>query len=146
MPGARLVNPFNTSQVATVLGDALENEGPNFETFAHMSRFVNENTSLFWAKRFLTRLEHLSGDPHHEAKLLRINEEPVLGLVKNARSPLVFLDYDGTLRSYVINPKEAVPDARIRGGTSAVTCQGTAVAEALPRARTAPGSKVVYGA
>ncbi|NLE86972.1 MAG: bifunctional alpha,alpha-trehalose-phosphate synthase (UDP-forming)/trehalose-phosphatase [Myxococcales bacterium] len=113
MPGARLVNPFNTSQVATVLGDALENEGPNFETFAHMSRFVNENTSLFWAKRFLTRLEHLSGDPHHEAKLLRINEEPVLGLVKNARSPLVFLDYDGTLRSYVINPKEAVPDARI---------------------------------
>lgn len=113
MPGARLVNPFNTSQVANVLAEALETDGPNTESFSHMARFVNENTSIFWARRFLSQLEQLSGDPLHQTKLLRVTEEPVLSMVQRAKRPLVFLDYDGTLRSYVINPKEAVPSERI---------------------------------
>src|SRR5690606_23531655 len=100
MPGARLVNPFNTSQVAAVLAEVLDNEGPNTEAFSHMAGFVNENTAHYWARRFLSRLEQLTGDPHHEAKLLKVTEEPVHSMVKEAKSPLVFLDYDGTLRSY----------------------------------------------
>jgi trehalose 6-phosphate synthase/phosphatase len=34
-------------------------------------------------------------------------------MIESAKRPLVLLDYDGTLRSYVINPHEAVPDKRI---------------------------------
>ncbi len=113
MPGSRLVNPFNTSQVANVLADALENDGPNMESFSHMSKFVHENTAMAWAQRFLDRLETFTGDPQHPATLLRVGEDPVRSMVEKAKKPLVFLDYDGTLRSYVINPKEAVPDERI---------------------------------
>ncbi len=112
MPGARLVNPFNTSQVASVLCEALESDGSS-ESFAHMARFVSENTALFWATSFLAKLDQVRGDPLHEAKLLKVDEEPVRSLVTEAKAPLVLLDYDGTLRAYVVNPKEAAPDERI---------------------------------
>ncbi len=112
LPGARLVNPFNTSQVASVLHEALENDGSS-ESFSHMARFVGENTALFWAKSFLAELEQVRGDPHHVSKVLKVSEEPVRSLVKAARDPLVLLDYDGTLRAYVTTPKDAVPDERI---------------------------------
>lgn len=113
LPGARLVNPFNTHQVAQVLADALVENSPHHDTFAHMERFVEENTSMVWAERFIAKLETFSGDRSREARILRVNEEPVRRLVSQAERPLFLLDYDGTLRSYVINPKEAVPDQRI---------------------------------
>jgi len=113
LPGARLVNPFNTHQVAQAMAHALEDDGPHHETFAHMLRFVDENTSARWAEMFLEKLEVFAGDQSREAKVLRVNEPPLKRLIESARRPLVFLDYDGTLRSYVINPREAVPDQRI---------------------------------
>ena len=113
MPGSRLVNPYNTSQVAAVLGDALENDGPQMESFAHMQKFVEENTSMAWAEEFLEKLDHCRGKTNREITQLKVKESPVYEKIKKARRPLVFLDYDGTLRSYVINPKDAVPDRRI---------------------------------
>src|SRR5690606_6757474 len=62
---------------------------------------------------FLEKLEKFSGDLTREAKVLRVKEPKLRELIASAKRPLVFLDYDGTLRSYVINPKEAIPDARI---------------------------------
>ncbi len=112
LPGARLVNPFNTSQVASVLHDALENDGSS-ESFSHMARFVGQNTAHYWAKSFLTELEQVRGDPQHVSKVLKVGDEPVRSLAKNAKAPLVLLDYDGTLRAYVTTPKDAVPDERI---------------------------------
>ncbi len=113
LPGSRLVNPFNTSQVAGVLADALEDDGPHFESFAHMQKFVEENTSMRWAETFLEKLETFSGDRSQEARVLRVKEPAVRRVIEQAKRPVVFLDYDGTLRSYVINPREAVPDERI---------------------------------
>ena len=113
LPGSRLVNPFNTAQVAGVLADALEDDGPHFESFSHMQKFVEENTSMRWAEMFLEKLESFSGDRSREAKVLRMKDAEVKKVVEQAKRPIVFLDYDGTLRSYVINPREAVPDKRI---------------------------------
>lgn len=113
LPGSKLVNPFNTSQVAQVLADALENDGPHLESFVHMERFVDTNTSTAWAGKFLSSLENLGGDPSKKARSFSLKEPEVRALVEGADRPLIFLDYDGTLRSYVINPKEAVPDRRI---------------------------------
>lgn len=113
LPGARLVNPYNSSRVARVLAEALESDNPNTASFQHMTDFVNENTSMRWANRFLDQLEAVGGDPQHESSLFRTNDKDVRTRLAGAQRPLVFLDYDGTLRSYVINPKEAVPDERI---------------------------------
>ncbi len=112
LPGARLVNPYSVDQVAEVLAESLES-GASRESFHYMQRFVEENTSMRWANRFLDRLEDVPAEVHQKVVPLSVSKAPVLNLVRAAQRPLVFLDYDGTLRSYVIDPKDAVPDARI---------------------------------
>lgn len=113
LPGSRLVNPFNTHQVASVLADALKNDEPNPENFAHMESFVQENTSSRWAQKFLEELEGCSGNVTRELLKLRVSEPSMRERVLGAKRPLVLLDYDGTLRPYVINPRDAGPDGRI---------------------------------
>ncbi len=113
LPGARLVNPYNTSKVAHVIAEALEEEEPSMESFAYMQKFVDENTSMRWAELFLKKLETFGGDQSRQAQVLKIKSPPVRRMVEEAKRPLIFLDYDGTLRSYVINPREALPDKRI---------------------------------
>lgn len=113
LPGSRLVNPFNTDQVARVLAEALSDDAPHLDSFAHMQGFVDTNTSMRWAEMFLERLETLDGQRSRVAKILRVSEPEVERMIEDAQRPLVLLDYDGTLRSYVINPKDAAPDKRI---------------------------------
>lgn len=112
LPGARLVNPYSAAQVASVLNDSLENP-PSPEAFRHMLRFVNENTSTRWANRFLDQLESMGGQVQTPARLLSFAEEPLASAAKRAAHPLVFLDYDGTLRNYELDPQAAAPDAQI---------------------------------
>lgn len=113
LPGSRLVNPFNTEQVAAVLAEALPDDEPHLKSFVHMQHFVESNTSTRWAETFLEKLDAFSADRSRAAKTLRVKAPEVRRLVETAQRPLLFLDYDGTLRSYVVNPAEAVPDARI---------------------------------
>ena len=113
LPGSKLVNPFNSSQVATVLAESLEDDAPHLESFAHMEKFIDENTSMRWSELFLEKLEKFSGDRSAAAQPLRVRNAPVRQMIERAKRPLVLLDYDGTLRSYVINPSEAVPSERI---------------------------------
>lgn len=113
LPGARLVNPFNTVQIAEALHETLAEPAPNLEAFGHMEAFVNRNTSMKWAEAFLTRLEEVRGSRTESVQLLDINQPELHQLAERAKRPLVVLDYDGTLRSYVINPQDAIPDRRI---------------------------------
>ncbi len=112
LPGARLVNPYDTSQVADALLQALEDDA-NGDSFAHMIKFVHENTSMRWANQFLDRLEATAGEVRPRAQLLDLSSPRLAPLVRRAERPLVVLDYDGTLRAYVKDPRNAVPDARI---------------------------------
>jgi trehalose 6-phosphate synthase/phosphatase len=79
-----------------------------------MLEFVNENTSMAWASRFLNRLEASGQEKAPAARRLRVTEDPLRQRLLEARSPLVLLDYDGTLRGYERKPLDAVPDARIK--------------------------------
>lgn len=113
LAGARLVNPHSTHDVARVLAESLESSPQSAEAFSHMETFVYENTSTQWANRFLDRLEDVSGQVRVPARLLDVDEPVLKQLIKRSQRPLFFLDYDGTLRSYVSDPKAAVPDTAI---------------------------------
>lgn len=113
LSGARLVSPYDISQVAEMIRECLE-ETPTAESTNHMLEFVRENTSTYWAKSFLDRLQVAARDPKPTAKRLRVAQPPVLDVLSGARRPLVLLDYDGTLRGYERKPNNASPTAAIR--------------------------------
>jgi trehalose 6-phosphate synthase/phosphatase len=110
LPGARLVNPFDTSQVMSTLLAALEDESVG--DLGHMQAFVRENTAIAWANRFLDQLEGTAKEARPSAELLDVSSKKLAPLVRRAERPLVVLDYDGTLRSYVIDPQKAAPEPR----------------------------------
>ncbi len=112
LPGARLVSPHSIGEVAEALREALE-QTPEPSAFAHMLHFVDENTSMAWARRFLRELESSAPEVRARAELLRIDTPEISRLIRGAKRPTVLLDYDGTLRSYVVNPRDAVPSPRI---------------------------------
>jgi trehalose 6-phosphate synthase/phosphatase len=112
LPGAKLVNPFNVTEVAEALRQALE-KPPNAEGFQHMLHFVDENTSMAWANAFLDRLEACATEAQPRLQPLRVEDPALTTRVREAERPLVLLDYDGTLRSFVLDPEAATPDRRI---------------------------------
>src|SRR5690606_27394688 len=119
---AHLVSPYNIADVAHVLADELERRTPDS---THMLEFVNENTSMAWAERFLTRLEASGQETTPAARRLRAGELPPTTRLLEARNPLVLLDYDGTLRGYERKPLDAVPDERIKDVLRALAEQAT---------------------
>lgn len=112
LPGARLVNPHNPSQIAAVLAEVLL-DGPDREAFEHMREFVTTNTSLVWAQRFLARLESIKRE-RPPMERLRVDRPPAAELVAGARQPLLVVDYDGTLCEHTAVPSQASPSRRIR--------------------------------
>lgn len=109
LSGARLVNPYNPSHMASVLAQALK-DGPSEREFAHMQQFVQQNTSLVWADRFLARLGQSHGDQRKQVLTLELEH---LSTAAKAKRPLVFLDYDGTLAPLTLIPAEALPSQRL---------------------------------
>lgn len=110
LPGARLVNPFDTSQVASTLLAALEDETPG--DLGYMRGFVSENTSMTWANRFLDQLEATAAEVRPGAEPLEFSNKKLAAMARRAERPLVVLDYDGTLRAYVVDPQKAAPEPR----------------------------------
>ena len=113
LPGAKLVNPYSVPEVAQVLAEVLKDPTPSRSGFEHMQRFVNENTSMRWANRFLDCLEQTGSDGQSESRMLDVKVSPIHDRVQSARSPLLLLDYDGTLRPFVVDPATAAPSRRI---------------------------------
>jgi trehalose 6-phosphate synthase/phosphatase len=113
LPGARLVNPYSSSDVANALAHVLEGEGGPSEGFSHMLEFVETNTASRWATSFLARLEETTQTPQSLAKLLDFSRPPLRERALTAKRPLLLLDYDGTLRSFVTDPNDAVPEPRL---------------------------------
>ncbi|HLU67273.1 MAG TPA: bifunctional alpha,alpha-trehalose-phosphate synthase (UDP-forming)/trehalose-phosphatase [Kofleriaceae bacterium] len=114
LSGAVLVNPYNTSQIASELAEVLRGRGPGAEAFGHMREFVHGNTSTAWAERFLERLEATWREFGGQVRRLRSRAPEVIGRLRAADRPLVLLDYDGTLQPHVRVPERAVPAARVR--------------------------------
>jgi len=112
LSGAVLVNPYNTSEVAQALADALRGK-PN-DAFAHMREFVHSNTSVAWAERFLERLEATRLEFGGNVRRLRASDPDLARRCASARRPLLLLDYDGTLQPHVRVPEQAAPSPRVR--------------------------------
>jgi trehalose 6-phosphate synthase/phosphatase len=113
LPGARLVNPHNPTDMARVLADALAMP-PNEDAFAHMKEFVDTNTSLAWGQGFIERLETAYSDLHEAVTQLRVDRGVAGGLVSGAREPLLLLGYDGTLSPAADTDADAAPSDQLR--------------------------------
>jgi trehalose 6-phosphate synthase/phosphatase len=109
LSGACLVNPYNPSQIAEALAEALAAPAPSAEAFEHMREFVVSNTSAVWAHRFLARLEAAYQEFGGREERLRIGEPHLAAMLGAAQRPLMLLDYDGTLQPHSRVPREAVP-------------------------------------
>lgn len=113
LPGARLVSPYNINEVSQALAEALDAKAANPDSFGTMLEFVDRNTSMVWANRFLDLLEETLQGTRTQFQRLRFDEGELRDQARKAEKPLVLLDYDGTLRSFVLEPSKAVPDQRI---------------------------------
>jgi trehalose 6-phosphate synthase/phosphatase len=63
-------------------------------------------------RRGITR-QHMPNPP--EPPRFRVRDPELYAWLKRSENPLVLLDYDGTLRAFVVEPSQAVPDERVLG-------------------------------
>jgi trehalose 6-phosphate synthase/phosphatase len=112
LAGARLVNPHNKSLMADVLAEALQDSESAESEFQQMRDFVNTNTSQVWAERFLQKLEEVHES--HRCGASRFDAVVGAPFATRVTSPLMILDYGGTLQPHVPQVSEAAPDERLR--------------------------------
>lgn len=116
LPGAILVNPWDSDGLAERLADALEldpvERRRRIET---MSERVDELDCRRWAARFLANLD-ASVRLRPGAAPARLQPEEQHALARQlgqARRRTILLDYDGTLREIVAHPRLAAPTPEI---------------------------------
>jgi trehalose 6-phosphate synthase/phosphatase len=113
LPGARRVNPYDVAEVAKALDEALAAKLRDSRGFSHMRDFVMTNTAQSWANRFIGRLR-ATAEAMPEVKRWDLSRPELAKPIRAATNPLVLLDYDGTLRSFEIDPDAATPDPKLR--------------------------------
>jgi trehalose 6-phosphate synthase/phosphatase len=118
LPGAMLVNPWNTDGVVERLGAALElDQRGRRRRLETMARRVEALDCRKWADGFLTRLGRNSRRDRRRKPPPDVDGEVRDRLVRRftrARTRSVLLDYDGTLREIEPHPDLATPTAEIR--------------------------------
>ncbi len=112
LAGARLVNPHNMSLMADVLAETLQDSESAESDFQQMRDFVQSNTSEAWAERFLQRLEEVHES--HRCGASRFDAAVGAPFATRVTSPLLILDYGGTLQPHVPQVSEAAPDEQLR--------------------------------
>jgi trehalose 6-phosphate synthase/phosphatase len=112
LPGARLVNPYNTAQLSSTLAACLEQPCTSPEQFHHMVHFVSENTASAWAEGFLDLLERSAVEVRSLPQKLALDAFPEAERIQAANSPLVLLG-DGVLRGCSASDREGAPSPRL---------------------------------
>ena len=113
---ALIVNPFNVDQVADSLVRALAmTADERRERIAVMQKRLRQQHAGVWAGRVL---DDITNHPtRHTVSAVDIN--PLAAEIaqrhQQGDSVGIFLDYDGTLRDFVNDPKDAVPDPALPG-------------------------------
>ncbi len=108
-----LINPFDLDQMAEALLTAIkmpeeEQQKRNLSMQKRLSRYSVEH----WANEFMKALKtkHQSNE---ESSVLKINDaiqKTFVQKFRSAKKRMIFLDYDGTLVRYNLNPELAVPN------------------------------------
>ncbi|KAI8335822.1 glycosyltransferase family 20-domain-containing protein [Chlamydoabsidia padenii] len=111
LSAAMLVNPWDYSEVAKAINDALK-MSPEDKLTRHkqLYKHVTRHTASFWAHSFVTQLVSIS-----EQQSLQSHATPALDLNSlvntylGSKKRLLFFDYDGTLTPIVSIPGDAKP-------------------------------------
>lgn len=114
---ALVVNPNDTQRVADAIKEALEMDIPEEVV---RNRAMQERLKRYdvnrWANDFVARLRDVKS--HQQDFVIQAmtgrDEEEILNAYATADSRLIFLDYDGTLVSFVDKPEDAKPDAALK--------------------------------
>lgn len=110
MPEAILVNPNNADAVAVSIKQALEMPvKEQKQRMRAMQTRLEEYDINKWAKDFITQLDKT----HEKSKLQNkhlssTNEKHLINDYHNAQRRLILLDYDGTLKEFVVSPKASL--------------------------------------
>ena len=113
---ALFVNPFNVNQVAEAIVRALKMPPEERrERIAVMQKRLRQQHAGVWARRNLDDIAELA--TRHTVSMVDI--KPLVAEItahhRQGRTIGFFLDYDGTLRDFVDDPKDAVPDPELPG-------------------------------
>lgn len=113
---ALLVNPNDEAQMVLSIKTALEMPVAEQKRRMNiMQRTVQKYTIFQWVDLFIGNLKNLK-ERQESMATKKLNEKLKKELVtefKNAKDPLIFLDYDGTLVPFHENPEECAPDAEL---------------------------------
>jgi trehalose 6-phosphate synthase/phosphatase len=118
LPGALLVNPWDTENMVEHLATALDlDPRARRRRLETMAKRVEALDCKRWADTFLTRLARHSRRVRRRRPPPAV-DEPVLERLQRrfvrARSRTIMLDYDGTLRELEPHPDLAIPTPEIR--------------------------------
>jgi trehalose 6-phosphate synthase/phosphatase len=117
LPGALLVNPWNTDSVVDHLVTALELPARDRQRrLEMMSKRVEALDSRRWAEGFLSRLARYSRRDRRTRRPPTVDaeiEERIRRRFVRARARTIVLDYDGTLREFERHPDLAQPTPEI---------------------------------
>jgi trehalose 6-phosphate synthase/phosphatase len=115
MYGAVVVNPYDVGGVAQAVGDALEMPpDEQRRRLDEMRRRVLSFDNRAWAREFMDNLvDRQPAAPEIITDAGTVQRQVAQRFAKSRRIAC-FLDYDGTLRDFVPDPDQAMPDAAAR--------------------------------
>ena len=119
LPEALSINPLNTHSVAQAMNDALTmGKREQQRRIRDMQRRLRTYTVQSWALYFLGDLEAAADGRgrYHRKVMTEDDRATILDSYEAARSRLIILDYDGTLKDFVTSPRAllAQPSLRLR--------------------------------
>jgi trehalose 6-phosphate synthase/phosphatase len=116
MSHALIVNPYDVHEVLGAIGTAL---AMSDREKAHRTKVMQERLDRHdagvWARRFLDDLPGTAGGELTGALMgsMQALASRLAETVRAGRSLALFLDYDGTLRSFELRPEEALPGVEL---------------------------------
>lgn len=119
LPEAISINPLDTNSVADAMNTALTmGKKEQMRRIREMQRRLKTYTVQTWALDFLSDLDAAADGrgKYHRKELTPESRALILDSFEAAKTRLVILDYDGTLRDFVASPRAllAKPSIRLR--------------------------------
>lgn len=115
---AVLVNPNDRQGVVDAIYSALSmSEEEQRERISSLQDSLKKYDVFQWVKVFMDRVEHVK-QKQSELNSKDVDVKIMTEMQREfaaAKSPVLFLDYDGTLTGFVSNPQDAKPDDELRG-------------------------------